>query len=96
MKNMLKKFQETMTAATFAEAGEWDTARDMTPEIELSGEQTWLNKIFTAITFAESGLYNDAVLFLEPKARNDRGFNSVLAENLGLHGVQLTYGTVSI
>ena len=85
-----------MTAVTFAEAGEWDAARAMTPDIQLSRKQTRLNKIFTAITFAESGLYNDAVLFLEPAVRKDRGFNSVLADNLGLHGVQLTYGTVSI
>ena len=94
-RNILNKFQKTLAAA-FAEAGEWDTAREMTPDLELSREQTWLNRLFTAITFAESGLHNDAVRFLEPEAGRNRGFNSVLAENLGLRGIQLTYGTVSI
>jgi len=96
MRNMLNKFQKTMAAATFAEAGEWDTAREMTPDLELPREQTWLNRLFTAITFAESGLHNDAVRFLEPASGRNRGFNSVLAENLGLRGIQLTYGTVAI
>jgi hypothetical protein len=38
MKNMVKKFQKTMLAAAFAEAGEWDTAREMTPDLELSSD----------------------------------------------------------
>jgi hypothetical protein len=96
MRNMLNKLQKTMAAAAFAEAGEWDIAREMTPDLELSREQTWLNRLSTAITFAESGLHNDAVRFLEPEAGRNRGFNSVLAENPGLRGIQLTYGTVSI
>jgi hypothetical protein len=89
MKNILRKFQETMMAATFAEAGEWDTAREMTPDTELSREPTWLNRIFMAITFAESGLHDEAI-------RGNRGFNSAIAEDLGLQGVRLMYGTVSI
>ena len=96
MKNMVKKFQKTMLAAAFAEAGEWDTAREMTPDLELSREQTWLDRIFTAITFAEAGLHTHAIHCLNPAGRENRGFNSVLAENLGLQGVQLLYGTVSI
>jgi hypothetical protein len=85
-----------MLAAAFAEAGEWDTAREMTPDLELSREQTWLDRIFTAITFAEAGLHTHAIHCLNPAGRENRGFNSVLAENLGLQGVQLLYGTVSI
>jgi hypothetical protein len=90
MKNMVKKFQKTMLAAAFAEAGEWDTAREMTPDLEL------LDRIFTAITFAEAGLHTYAIHCLNPAGRENRDFNSVLAENLGLQGVQLLYGTVSI
>lgn len=96
MKNILRKFQETMMAATFAEAGEWDTAREMTPDIELSREPTWLNRIFMAITFAESGLHDEAIRFMGPAAGGNRGFNSAIAEDLGLHGIRLVYGTVSI
>ena len=96
MKNILRKFQETMMAATFAEAGEWDTAREMTPVTELSREPTWLNKIFMAITFAESGFHDEAVRFMGPAAAGNRGFNSSIAEDLGLQGIRLVYGTVSI
>jgi hypothetical protein len=96
MKNIVRKFQETMMAATFAEAGEWDTAREMTPVTELSREPTWLNRIFMAITFAESGLHDEAIRFMGPAAGGNRGFNSAIAEDLGLHGIRLVYGTVSI
>ena len=94
--NILKKFQENMAAATFAEAGEWDTAKRMAPEKELSREPSILNKIFMAVTFAEAGLQREAVRIMEPKRHGNRGFNSVLAEELGLKGVKLMYGTVSI
>jgi len=145
MKNSLKKFQENMMAAVFAEAGEWDTAREMAPEVELPKEiswldrvfaaitfaesdlhdeairnlelglaekrlaarktvrspktlhqTTWLDRIFTAITFAESDLHLEAIRILEPGVVRNRGFNSTLANELGLKGVQLIYGTVSI
>lgn len=96
MKHILTTFQKIMAAATFAEAGEWDTAREMTPDLELTREPTRLNKIFMAITFAESGLHDEAIGFLEPVRDSNRGFNSVVAESLGLQGVQLMYGTVTI
>lgn len=96
MKDIMRKFQKNMAAATFAEAGEWDTAKEMAPEIELSKEATWLDKIFTAITFAESGLHDVAIHTLEPAIARNRGFNSALADDLGLSGIQLMYGTVSI
>jgi len=96
MQNILEKFQKNMMAATFAEAGEWNTAREMAPDIELPKETTCLNRIFAAITFAESGLHNEAIRLLGPAVVRNRGFNPVFAEELGLKGVQLMYGTVSI
>ena len=96
MKNLLSKFQENMMAATFAEAGEWDTAQEMTPCTELSREPTLLDRIFVAITFAESGLRNDAIRFLEPVRQRNRGFNATIAKDLGLPGIQMMYGTVSL
>ena len=48
-----------------------------------------------AITFAESGLPHDAVGFLELYDHKNRGFNASIAEELGLHGVRVLYGTVS-
>ena len=96
MKNILEKFQNIMMAAAFAEAGEWDTARKMTPVSELSRELTWVDRIFMAVTFAERGLHDEAMPFLNPAGRGNRGFNSAIADNLGLKGVRLIYGTVSI
>lgn len=96
MKNIINSFQKIMLAATFAEAGEWNTAREMTPDVELSKEPTWLDRIFMAVTFAESGLRNDAIRFLELVEYTNRGFNSTAAHDLGLHGIRLTYGTVTI
>ncbi len=95
MKNLITKFQKIMAAAAFAEAGEWNTAREMTPEIEIAREPVWLNKVFTAITFAEAGLHDEALFFLEPAAAV-KNRSATLAADLGLKGVQLIYGTVSI
>ena len=67
----------------------------MAPVTELSRKTFWLIN-FTAVTFAQSGLHDDAISILEPARRDNRGFNSVIAENLVLKGVQLMYGTVSI
>jgi hypothetical protein len=96
MKHIIKKFQEIMSAATFAEAGEWDTAMEMIPETPLSRQPSWLSKIFMAVTFAESGMHSEALYFLEPAGTEKRNFNARIMEELGLKGVRLLYGTVSI
>ena len=46
--------------------------------------------------FAESGLHDEALHIMGKVAGNNRGFNSVIAEELGLRGVRLMYGTVTI
>jgi hypothetical protein len=96
MKNIITKFQKIMMAATFAEAGEWNTAREMIPDAELSRQPLWISKIFMAVTFAESGLHDEALRLLEPARTDNRNFNSTIMEELGLKGVRLIYGTVSI
>jgi len=96
MKNLMTKFQKIMAAAAFAEAGEWNTAREMTPEAEISREPGWLHKIFTAITFAESNLHEEALFFLKPAAAASSKRNPVLAAELGLKGIRLVYCTVTI
>lgn len=96
MKNFLSTFQKNMMAVTFAEAGEWDTANEMSPAIKLSREPSLLNRIFMAVTFAESGIHDEAIRLMGPKANRNRGFNSSIAKDLGLHGIRLTYGTVRI
>jgi len=96
MNNLMDKFQKNMVAATFAEAGEWDTAKKIAPVTKLSKEPTLLNKIFMAVIFAEAGVYDEAIRLMGPKTERNRGFNSAVAEDLGLHGIRLTYGTVII
>ncbi|MFC1843725.1 hypothetical protein ACFLZ5_02940 [Thermodesulfobacteriota bacterium] len=96
MKNFLSTFQKNMMAATFAEAGEWDTAKEMTPVTKLSREPSLLNRIFMAVTFAESGIQDEAIRLMGPKTVRNRGFNSAISNDLGLHGVRLTYGTIRI
>jgi hypothetical protein len=96
MKNLMTKFQKIMAAAAFAEAGEWNTAREMTPDAEISREPGWLHKVFTAITFAESNLHEEALFLLEQAAAASRTRHESLAVELGLKGVRLVYCTVSI
>jgi hypothetical protein len=96
MKKILHNIQKNMMAATFAEAGEWDTAREMLPERKLSRELSWLNRVFMAITFAEANLQKEAVGFMAPVGGRRSDFNAVIYENLGLKGVQVIYGTVLI
>ena len=97
MKNIIKRFQETMMAATFAEAGDWDTAREMIPVSEASTEPSWLDRVFMAATFAEAGLHDEAVRLMDPAAaKRQRGYNSAVLDSLGLKGVRLMYGTVTI
>ena len=88
------KFQKIMMAATFAEVGEWETAKDLAPSVELSSRQTWLDRFFSAITFAEYGLYNDAVSYLkQARVKNEKSVS--ITDDLGLKGVRLVYGTVT-
>jgi hypothetical protein len=96
MKQIVTKFQKIMAAAAFAEAGEWDAARELTPNAELSREPIWLSKVFMAITFAESGLHDEAIRLLGPRRPERSDFNGALAASLGLKGIRLMYGTVSI
>lgn len=96
MKNIFQAFLKNMMAATYAEAGEWDTAREMLPEIKLSRELSWLNRVFMAAAFAESGLHKEAVELMEPARSSGNDFNAAMCESLGLKGVQVIYGTVLI
>jgi len=55
MKKSASTFQRWMTAITFAEAGEWETARKMIPAGTASKEIGWFAKTFMAAAFAEAG-----------------------------------------
>lgn len=60
MKKILSDTQKMMAAITFAEAGEWNTAREMMPEPRDRHEVGWLEKNFAAVAFAEAGEWSTA------------------------------------
>jgi len=87
----LNAFQKWMTAITFAEAGEWETARQMAPVLGRSKVVSLFHKTFMAAAFAEEGLHAEAIKIAEGLSleapRADDFLNS-----LGLGGIRMTYG----
>jgi hypothetical protein len=61
MKQTLEQYKDWRIAVAFAEAGEWDTAREMIPDPEPKTETGWLGRIFAAVAFAEEGLHDEAL-----------------------------------
>jgi hypothetical protein len=50
-----------MTAVTFAEAGEWETARQLAPRPRKGSLFAWIERHLVAAAFAEEGLHEDAL-----------------------------------
>ena len=96
MRNIFQKIQNLMTAVTFAEAGEWEIAKEFLPESELSREPSRLNRVFMAIAFAEAGLHDEALRIAESAPAKNKEFAIVPAAEPCLKGVRLVYGTVSL
>ena len=87
----LNTFQKWMTAITFAEAGEWETAKNMMPVSIRSRAINQFQKIFMAVAFAEEGLHAEALTLTEgatPQAPSTGNF----LQSLGLGGIRMTYG----
>lgn len=95
MANRKQTHQSWTTAITFAEAGEWETARSFMPPSRRSRLAVWLEKTAMAVTFAEAGLPEEALRYTTSTAAmvpaNTRNF----LELCGLDQVHLTYGVVS-
>lgn len=84
-------FQKWMTAITFAEAGEWDTAKNMMPISIRSRAINKFQKIFMAAAFAEEGLHAEAVSLAESPNLQVPSADDFL-QSLGLGGIRMTYG----
>ena len=97
MKKWMETMEKTFAAASFAEAGEHETA------LELAGikpnwsivnrlSKAWEN-IFAAVTFAEAGCVDRALELLGAKpARRDVQSLEIFLRNVGLQGVRVRYG----
>lgn len=84
-----------MTAITFAEAGEWETARQMMPVSPRKNKLDWLQNMWLAVTFAEAGLHDDALEFIETRRQKNHGIRDFL-QAVGLHEVPVTYGVLTV
>ena len=91
MKRSLNSFQKWMTAITFAEAGEWETARRMAPVSIRSRAINQFQKIFMAAAFAEEGLHAEAITLAEGPNLQAPSADDFL-HSLGLGGIRMTYG----
>lgn len=50
-----------MIAATFAEAGDWETARRYAPRKGMGRAGAWIERHLVAAAFAEEGLHDEAL-----------------------------------
>jgi hypothetical protein len=90
MKQLLNTFQQWMSAITFAEAGEWETARQMSPVCAQKSIISQFDQTFMATAFAEEGLYDEAVRIAEDVDCQTAAIDTFL-QSLGLDGVRTTY-----
>ncbi len=90
MKRLLNTFQQWMTAITFAEAGEWDEARRMSPVGDRRLTTNQFEQTFMAAAFAEAGLHDEAIRIAEGLDFQVPATEDFL-QSLGLGGVRVTY-----
>lgn len=89
-------YRSWMNAITFAEAGEWETARAMIPPARPTGrEVTSLFRIFAAAALAEGGMPMAAITFLE-HAQLEKPEQEDFLKVLGLDRFRLTYGVMVV
>lgn len=101
MKKWMETIEKTFAAASFAEAGEHDTA------LELAGikpnwgivnrlSKAWENS-FVAVAFAEEGCVDRALELLGAKpARREVQSLEIFLRDVGLQGVRVRYGLVMV
>lgn len=93
MKKLLETIERTLDAITFAEAGEWDTARGMLPASRPKGLGR-LERVFMAAAYAEEGLHEEALRvmrFSDPAPFDMNEFFSAV----GLKGASVRVGVLN-
>ncbi len=94
MASRKQSHQSWTTAITFAEAGEWDTARSFMPPTKRSRLAIWLEQATMAVTFAEAGLPEEALRYVTIPTSTPASSRNFL-ELCGLDQAHLTYGVIS-
>lgn len=95
MKTTKTAHQSWTTAITFAEAGEWETARSYMPVSRRNKLLAWLENLCVAVTFAEEGMQDEAVRIMVAKERESIRRPVDFMELCGMGKVNCTYGLLS-
>ncbi|NTV14673.1 MAG: hypothetical protein HGA96_12205 [Desulfobulbaceae bacterium] len=95
MANQKQNHLSWTTAITFAEAGEWQTARSFMPVVRRSRLAAWLERATMAVTFAEAGMVDEALRHTTSPNANLPAATRNFLEICGLDQAHLTYGSVS-
>jgi len=94
MKPVKDEQSSWMTAITFAEAGEWQTALELIGVGGSGRMNRMVEKHFTAAAFAEAGLHEEALEILDGRMKPGKDINDFLVA-IGLHDVRVTYAVLS-
>ncbi len=84
MKNLIKKLENIYSAAAYAEAGEYETAKQLMNEIrtEKRVRKTGrLEKIMMAITFAEANEHDTAIEIMRGEKRTQKRHRAPKIQN---------------
>lgn len=79
-----------MVAVTFAEAGEWETARSLTPLPAKGRWSQFWEQTFMAAAFAEEGMPEEAMRLVGAKEQPKRIITFL--DSIGLRDVKMAYG----
>lgn len=95
MKSKQAGHKNWMNAITFAEAGEWATAREMMPDGMVNKKISWFSSIFMAVAFAENDMRDDALSCLKATPVASHQYDDFM-KTVGLAGIRMTYGVLAV
>ena len=95
MRRILSSWDRWMMAITFAEAGEWRTARSLVPNRQRR-RLTWFERMNVAVAFAEEGMHDEALHWAQETREAREGGLLEELERLGISGVHVRLGVLSV